>query len=139
MIRRPQIPKAQEGSGDNHAVSAMKFRVLRNFLKLGYSVFLSDVDICVFDDPFKYLVRDSDIEGMSDGFDNATAYGGPSYTLVSGPVRLCSLHCKPRVSSTARWGHSSVDMCHTAFLPCSFLHPLLYLNGGLLVAFFRTL
>lgn len=70
-----KIPKAQANNGNNHAVSAMKFRILRSFLRLGYSVFLSDVDICVFDDPFKYLVRDSDIEGMSDGFDNATAYG----------------------------------------------------------------
>ena len=25
--------------------------------------------------PFPYLVRDSDVEGMSDGFDNGTAYG----------------------------------------------------------------
>jgi hypothetical protein len=70
-----QVAKAQAGSGDNHAVSAMKFRVLQKFLRLGYSVFLSDVDICVFDNPFKHLERDSDIEGMSDGFSNATAYG----------------------------------------------------------------
>lgn len=70
-----EVAKAQAGSGDNHAVSAMKFRVLQKFLRLGYSVFLSDVDICVFDNPFKHLERDSDIEGMSDGFSNATAYG----------------------------------------------------------------
>lgn len=89
VIRCMQVAKAQEGAGDNHAVSAMKFRVLRNFLKLGYSVFLSDVDICVFDNPFKYLVRDSDIEGMSDGFDNATAYGGTFY-LLSNPDGLFS-------------------------------------------------
>lgn len=25
--------------------------------------------------PFKFLERDSDVEGMSDGFDNGTAYG----------------------------------------------------------------
>ena len=25
--------------------------------------------------PFPYLIRDADVEGMSDGFDNATAYG----------------------------------------------------------------
>mmetsp|Transcript_13551 Transcript_13551/g.40975 ORF Transcript_13551/g.40975 Transcript_13551/m.40975 type:complete len:430 (-) Transcript_13551:85-1374(-) len=70
-----EIPKAQAGNGDNHAVSAMKFRVLRKFLRLGYSVFLSDVDIVVLQNPFKFLKRDSDIEGMTDGFDNATAYG----------------------------------------------------------------
>jgi hypothetical protein len=27
--------------GSNHAVSALKFRILQNFLKLGYAVFLS--------------------------------------------------------------------------------------------------
>ena len=26
-------------------------------------------------DPFKHLYRDSDVEGMSDGFDERTAYG----------------------------------------------------------------
>ncbi len=40
-----QISKSQEATGDNHAVSSLKFRVLRNFLQLGYAVFLSDVDI----------------------------------------------------------------------------------------------
>lgn len=38
-----QIPAAQAGNGDNHAVSALKFRMLRHFLQLGYSVLLSDV------------------------------------------------------------------------------------------------
>ena len=38
-----QIPKAQAGNGDNHAVSATKFRMLRSFLRLGYAVMLSDV------------------------------------------------------------------------------------------------
>ena len=40
-----QISKSQEATGDNHAVSSLKFRVLRYFLQLGYAVFLSDVDI----------------------------------------------------------------------------------------------
>ena len=40
-----QISKSQETTGDNHAVSSLKFRVLRHFLQLGYAVFLSDVDI----------------------------------------------------------------------------------------------
>ena len=34
----------------------------------------SDVDIVVVQNPFDHLYRDSDIEGMSDGFDEATAY-----------------------------------------------------------------
>jgi hypothetical protein len=29
--------------------------------------------------PFPYLVRDADVEGMSDGFDNATAYGANTF------------------------------------------------------------
>ena len=42
---------------------------------MGYNVFLSDVDIAFFKSPFDYLYRDSDVEGMSDGFDAKTAYG----------------------------------------------------------------
>jgi hypothetical protein len=38
---RPQIPDSQKDVGSNHAVSALKFRILQNFLKLGYAVFLS--------------------------------------------------------------------------------------------------
>ena len=70
-----QISKSQEGTGSNHAVSSLKFRVLRHFLRLGYAVFLSDVDIVTLQNPFPFLMRDSDVEGMSDGFDNGTAYG----------------------------------------------------------------
>ncbi|KAF7007790.1 hypothetical protein CFC21_022691 [Triticum aestivum] len=62
-------------TGGNHAVSALKFRILREFLQLGYSVLLSDIDIMFFQNPFDHLYRDSDIESMSDGHDNMTAYG----------------------------------------------------------------
>ncbi|XP_027355430.1 arabinosyltransferase RRA2-like [Abrus precatorius] len=62
-------------AGGNHAVSALKFRILREFLQLGYSVLLSDVDILYFQNPFDYLYRDSDVESMSDGHNNMTAYG----------------------------------------------------------------
>ncbi|XP_061353372.1 arabinosyltransferase RRA2-like [Gastrolobium bilobum] len=61
--------------GGNHAVSGLKFRVLREFLQLGYSVLLSDVDIVYLQNPFDYLYRDSDVESMSDGHCNRTAYG----------------------------------------------------------------
>ena len=54
----------------------MKFGILKRFLDLGYSVLLSDVDIAILQDPFKFLYRDSDVEGMTDGFDERTAYGG---------------------------------------------------------------
>ncbi|KAF9611484.1 hypothetical protein IFM89_032454 [Coptis chinensis] len=61
--------------GDSHAVSGLKFRVLREFLQLGYSVLLSDVDIVYLQNPFNHIYRDSDVESMSDGHDNSTAYG----------------------------------------------------------------
>jgi hypothetical protein len=37
-LRAPQIPKSQEAVGGNHAVSGLKFRILRRFLVLGYAV-----------------------------------------------------------------------------------------------------
>uniref|UniRef100_A0A7N0TQY4 Glycosyltransferase n=1 Tax=Kalanchoe fedtschenkoi TaxID=63787 RepID=A0A7N0TQY4_KALFE len=61
--------------GDNHSVSGLKFRILREFLQLGYSVLLSDVDIVYLQNPFDHLYRDSDVESMSDGHNNMTAYG----------------------------------------------------------------
>lgn len=61
--------------GGNHAVSGLKFRILREFLQLGYSVLLSDVDIVYLQNPFNHLYRDSDVESMSDGHSNMTAYG----------------------------------------------------------------
>ncbi|XP_072973195.1 arabinosyltransferase RRA2-like isoform X1 [Typha angustifolia] len=62
-------------TGGNHAVSGLKFRILREFLQLGYSVLLSDIDIVYLQNPFDHLYRDSDVESMSDGHNNMTAYG----------------------------------------------------------------
>ncbi|KAF7137840.1 hypothetical protein RHSIM_Rhsim07G0031500 [Rhododendron simsii] len=62
-------------TGTNHAVSGLKFRILREFLQLGYSILLSDVDIVYLQNPFDHLRRDSDVESMSDGHNNMTAYG----------------------------------------------------------------
>lgn len=61
--------------GGNHAVSGLKFRILREFLQLGYSILLSDVDIVYLQNPFDHLYRDSDVESMTDGHNNMTAYG----------------------------------------------------------------
>lgn len=36
-----------EGTGDNHAISALKFKIIQEFLQLGWNVLLSDVDIVV--------------------------------------------------------------------------------------------
>ncbi|KAM7280150.1 hypothetical protein ACFE04_007284 [Oxalis oulophora] len=62
-------------TGGNHAVSGLKFRILREFLQLGYGVLLSDVDIVYLQNPFDHLYRDSDVESMTDGHNNMTAYG----------------------------------------------------------------
>ncbi|XP_047327531.1 arabinosyltransferase RRA3-like [Impatiens glandulifera] len=62
-------------TGSNHAVSGLKFRILREFLQLGYSVLLSDIDIVYLQNPFDHLHRDSDVESMTDGHNNMTAYG----------------------------------------------------------------
>ena len=42
-----QVDKAQEGTGDNHAISALKFKIIQEFLELGWNVLLSDVDVVV--------------------------------------------------------------------------------------------
>lgn len=73
--RDATISKSQADTGENHAISGLKFHLLREFLVLGYGVLLSDVDIVYLQNPFKYLHRDCDVESMTDGFDNVTAYG----------------------------------------------------------------
>lgn len=90
-----QIPDSQKDVGSNHAVSGLKFRILKNFLDLGYAVLLSDVDIVTLQNPFDFLKRDCDVEGMSDGWDSGTAYGyndvAVSFVLLfySSPLPLC--------------------------------------------------
>jgi len=76
-LREVAITDSQKDTGTNHAVSALKFTILQDFLELGYSVLLSDVDIVTLRDPFGpgLLARDADVEGMTDGFDAMTAYG----------------------------------------------------------------
>eukprot|EP00873_Tetraselmis_striata_P001105 jgi/Tetstr1/421369/TSEL_012338.t1 len=67
--------KGADRQASNHGISALKFQLLKEFLVLGYSVLLSDVDIVTLKDPFPHLHRDHDIEALSDGFDPRTAYG----------------------------------------------------------------
>lgn len=42
-----QIDAVQQGTGDNHAISALKFKIILEFLEAGWNVLLSDVDIVV--------------------------------------------------------------------------------------------
>jgi outer membrane biosynthesis protein TonB/rRNA-processing protein FCF1 len=59
----------------NHKVSAKKFALIQEFVAVGCSVLLTDTDVTYQQNPFDYLYRDSDIESMSDGFDNDSANG----------------------------------------------------------------
>lgn len=73
--RTTRPPKAQDNTGDNHAISAAKFLILSDFLEAGVAVLLSDVDVLTVSNPFERLYRDHDVEGMTDGFDERWAYG----------------------------------------------------------------
>ncbi|KAK3263022.1 hypothetical protein CYMTET_28152 [Cymbomonas tetramitiformis] len=59
----------------NHAVSAQKFGLIKEFVSIGCSVLLTDTDVVYLQNPFGYLYRDADIESMSDGWDNNTSHG----------------------------------------------------------------
>jgi hypothetical protein len=54
---RVQVSKSQADTGSNHAISALKFGIIKKFLQLGWAVLLSDIDVCVLQDPFKFLYR----------------------------------------------------------------------------------
>lgn len=72
---RKDPKKTADGSASNHGISALKFQLIKEFLLLGHSVLLSDVDIVTLKNPFDHLYRDEDVEALSDGFDEQTAYG----------------------------------------------------------------
>ena len=55
--------------------SGLKFKILVDFLSIGCSVLLSDVDVIWLYDPFPMLYKDTDVEGMTDGWDEPTSYG----------------------------------------------------------------
>jgi hypothetical protein len=56
-VWQTQVSKSQADTGANHAISALKFGIIKKFLQLGWSVLLSDIDVCVLQDPFKVLYR----------------------------------------------------------------------------------
>lgn len=59
----------------NVSAAGRKYLLLKQFLQLGYAVLLSDVDIVTLSNPFQHLIRDSDVEGASDGWTDDLAYG----------------------------------------------------------------
>lgn len=58
---------------------------------------LSDVDIIYMADPFKYLYRDADVEGMSDGWDDKTGYGDADYPTADPPLGWLGAHGSVRI------------------------------------------
>eukprot|EP00740_Mantoniella_antarctica_P008825 CAMPEP_0181373772 /NCGR_PEP_ID=MMETSP1106-20121128/15591_1 /TAXON_ID=81844 /ORGANISM="Mantoniella antarctica, Strain SL-175" /LENGTH=477 /DNA_ID=CAMNT_0023491561 /DNA_START=467 /DNA_END=1897 /DNA_ORIENTATION=+ len=59
----------------SHKVSAQKFGIIQEFVERGCSVLLTDTDVAYLQNPFPFLYRDSDVESMSDGWDNSSAHG----------------------------------------------------------------
>lgn len=51
-----QISHAQKDTGSNHAISALKFKIIKEFLDLGYNVLLSDIDIVWLDVSLSILI-----------------------------------------------------------------------------------
>ena len=70
--------RSASGSTDNHATSGLKFQILHELLSVGVSVLLSDVDIVVTSNPFLALYRDTDVEGMSDGWEDPNPNPNPN-------------------------------------------------------------
>ena len=107
---------SRSGSTDNHATSGLKFRILAEVLSVGASVLLTDVDVVLTKDPFPALYRDSDVEGMSDGWDDDSGYGHvhelplqlrtaavpDGAQPASAPLRATALHAAETRWTTAR-------------------------------------
>ena len=65
----------QDAAKGAHKISAQKFKFMGELLGAGASVLVTDIDVVYVQDPFRYLHRDSDLEGTTDGWDAATGYG----------------------------------------------------------------
>ena len=59
----------------SHKISAQKFQYVREFLSIGCSVLMSDIDVVYLQNPFLFLHNDADVEGTTDGWDDGSAYG----------------------------------------------------------------
>lgn len=99
FVRRLKTRSGKDSSTtDNHDTSALKFGLLAEMLSIGVSVLLSDVDVVVLSDPFVALHRDTDVEGMTDGWDDASAYGFvhtlPLAGSAHGPLRSLRLETR---------------------------------------------
>lgn len=100
--RDAEISVAQQGMGSSSSkVSGLKFLILREFLVLGYSILLSDVDIVYLQNPFDHLYRDCNLESTTDGFDNGTTMKSPMTRSWDGLAMLtpCESSCTIQGSS----------------------------------------
>ena len=68
---------------------------------------MSDIDVVYVQDPFRYLHRDTDVEGTTDGWDAATAYLPGGLTMF-----IVGARCRPpsRVPSPLRTGLRKVAL-----------------------------
>lgn len=57
------------GGAGSHKISAQKFKFIGSILSVGASVLVTDIDVVYIQDPFRYLYRDSDLEGTNDGWE----------------------------------------------------------------------
>lgn len=64
----------------NHSVSALKFKLLRRILALGYSVLLSDVDVVTLRDPFGFIEEREEVE-LEEEEEEKTATGDKQQRL----------------------------------------------------------
>ena len=71
----------------------------RDFVEIGCSVLLSDTDVVYLKNPFQSIFGDSDVEGMSDGWDNSSAHG--FFDRVDGRG-LSLAHNLPRVYASSQ-------------------------------------
>lgn len=67
--------KRTTSAAGSHKISAQKFGYVKEFLSIGCSVLMSDIDVVYIQNPFLSLHKDSDIEGTTDGWDDGSAYG----------------------------------------------------------------
>jgi len=78
-------PQVQLKTGDNHAVSAMKYQALKHFIELGWAVMLSDVDIAVLQ-----------VGWEGGGEENCTCSGGWGLQLPAHSTQLWQPQCSTR-------------------------------------------
>ena len=67
--------RRETSAAGSHKISAQKFQYVRDFLTMGCSVLMSDIDVVYLQNPFPFLHHDADVEGTTDGWDDGSAYG----------------------------------------------------------------